>query len=136
MKNNILLKISGGIMILIGFVNILKGFKILSEIDTLVLSPISASSSTITLVGISTIIVSVLLIATGILLFMGKSVWWLSLISITIFIAVSFMNYSVIEGETLALGSMIDVSFGFILIILIYLGKKKDPLVTEDKIQK
>jgi len=132
MKNSILLKISAGIMMVIGVVNLLKGYRILTGIEILPDSPLTASVTEMRIAGIATLIIAALLILAGIFLFQGRSVWIFSVFAIIAFVVISIIDYSLIEGEALATGAVIDITFGLIVLIIIYLGKKRDANVVKE----
>ncbi len=126
-KTNILLQIAGAMMIIIGIFEIIRGLQLLQtgktfQMDASVISDISD----LRIVGIGMILVALLFIVCGIgVIVKGKFFWWLSIAAIILYVADGIINSRLLFNEALGTGVAIDITFGILIWVLLYLGKKR-----------
>lgn len=126
-KTNILLQIAGGIMIVIGILEIIRGFQLLQTGTTFQMDTSSASDlNDLRIVGIGMILIALLFIISGIgVILKGHFFWILSIIAIILYVADGIVNSRLLFNEALGTGVIIDMTFGTLLLVLLYLGKKR-----------
>lgn len=126
-KTNILLQIAGVIMIIIGILEIIRGFQLLQTGSTFQMDTAAVSDvNDLRIVGIGMILVALLFIVCGIgVILKGQFFWVLSIIAIVIYIADGIVNSKLLFNEALGTGVAIDMTIGTLLLVLLYLGKKR-----------
>ena len=126
-KTNILLQIAGIIMIVIGILEIIRGFQLLQTGSTFQMDTAAVSDvNDLRIVGIGMILVALLFIVCGIgVILKGQFFWVLSIIAIVIYIADGIVNSKLLFNEALGTGVAIDMTIGTLLLVLLYLGKKR-----------
>ena len=128
MKNtNILLQIAGSIMIIIGLIELVRGFQLLDTGKTFQMDTTSvADVNDLRIVGIGMIVVAFLFIVCGVGVIMkGQFFWVLSMIAIILYIADGILNSRLLFNEALGTGVAIDITIGILIMTLLYLGKKR-----------
>ncbi|MEO8664272.1 MAG: hypothetical protein ABI462_02155 [Ignavibacteria bacterium] len=126
-KTNILLQIAGALMIIIGILEIIRGFQLLETGKTFQMDTANISDvGDLKIVGIGMILVAFLFVICGVGVIMkGQFFWWLSVIAIILYVADGIINSKLLFSEALGTGVSIDMTIGILLLILLYLGKKR-----------
>ncbi|MEP7147071.1 MAG: hypothetical protein ABI792_08675, partial [bacterium] len=106
---------------------IIRGFQLLQTGTTFQMDTSSASDvNDLRIVGIGMILIALLFIISGIgIILKGHFFWILSIIAIILYVADGIVNSRLLFNEALGTGVIIDMTFGTLLLVLLYLGKKR-----------